>query len=176
MADIYNTDMDAMYRDFLRNQSGATELFKTSLHNQDFKTAHRIAHTLKSLAALMNEANLSNIARKIEDGLRRDKEPTKLEIQELEYEMNRILTGIARYVEKNPILKAADNADFDKFVATKLFNELAIGLSQKRGDVLDTIDKLQTIPQTDELIMALEDFEFEKALIALKQLRQNLEV
>jgi len=177
MSDTNGAQMNVMYRDFLRNSNNIVGQLQDAVLANDFKTAHRLAHTTKSLSAIMQEKPLENISRKIEERVRLDNPPTPLQMQEFEREATRLLLGIKDYLESHPATDIVpDDAPFDKAAAMELFDNLHHGLSTKRGDVLDTIEQLQKIPQTIELITYIEDFEFAQALDALKRLRQRLEV
>ena len=177
MDNIYNTDMDAMYRDFVRNKGDVAAQIREALQMWDFKLAHRLAHTLKGIAGLMYEKDLANIAKRIEEILRTTSIPTEFELEELEYQVEKLLQKIELYFENNDAPKVAgDDDEFDKESATKLFDWLEENLTARRGDVLDTVEKLRAIPKTQALITNIEDFEFADALENLEKLRQTLEV
>ncbi|MCL2752876.1 MAG: Hpt domain-containing protein [Defluviitaleaceae bacterium] len=177
MGSTHTSEIEVIYRDFLRNNSNIIAQLTDALQVNDFKTAHRLAHTTKSLCAIMNEKSLKDISKRIEEKLRRDEIPAALEIQEFEREAIKLLEYIKCYLKNNSLTNVPkDNFDFDKTVAEEFLSKLEHDLTLKRGNVLDAIDYLQKIPNTDELIICIEDFEFGKALDELKHLRQKLGV
>jgi len=166
---------DEAYKDFARNQKNTMSEMVTSIDTGDLKTAHRLAHTLKGLAAIINEKELEALARNAEDALREEKLPT--EIDALNIEIDRVLAMIADRIKNEvssvPIISIED---IDKTSAKQLFDKVEELLGSKRGAVVNLTDELAAIPQTEALIAHIDDLEFEPALESLKEIRKILDV
>ncbi|MCL2579568.1 MAG: ATP-binding protein [Oscillospiraceae bacterium] len=163
------------YKDFARSQSNVmSEMFRAVQAN-DIKTAHRLAHTLKGLAAIIKEKNLVKLARMAEDSFRAGNVP--MEIDELNLELEKVLAKIEIYLREIPVSKnTVSAADLDKTAVGALFDKAAELLVTKRGAVINMTDELAAIPQTEGLIALIEDLAFEAALERLSKLRKDLEV
>jgi len=176
MGKAFGPEMETIYKDFLRNQGDIVCQLKNAIAAKNYKAAHRLVHTAKSLANLMHERPLADISKKLEAVLRKGTLPSNLEINEFEREATYLLKGITEHLKDSAKPLVAVDANFDKAAAKQLFVDLEAGLLSKRGDVLDAVDALAKIPHTSKLIENIEDFEFVEALGSLATLKEKLGV
>ena len=170
-SELYNT----AYKDFARTQKNAMNDLLSAIDSNDIKTAHRIAHTLKGIAGIINENVFEELARKAENALRTGNMPTK--ISELSNEFEKVMGKIELQLQAEAEPQyTASILDMDKAATTALFDKLSELLEDKRGAAINMIDELVNIPQTKALIAHIEDLAFDFALESLNQLRKTLEV
>jgi HPt (histidine-containing phosphotransfer) domain-containing protein len=141
-----------------------------SLHSGDIKTAHRIAHTLKSSAGYLGKKALAEAALSLEDSL--SSEPpvyTSEQLSTLENELNNALR------EFEPLLAEAE-ANKPKAAAVGKDKLAAIleGLRPllENGDfsAANYVDELQCIAGMEKLAELIDDYDFEAALALLATL------
>jgi two-component system, sensor histidine kinase and response regulator len=115
---------------FSDENAGKISEIRLAIENSEIKTAHRLAHTLKSAAATIGAESLSRAARKMESALV-SKKPADFEklLLETEAQMNPVLSALEALESTPPA--AAKNPP----------NEQAFGaLLQKLADLLDDND------------------------------------
>ena len=90
--DVYvSQEMAAMIRaEFLESQSNAFDEISSAIADNDMKTAHRLAHNLKSFAALMSEHLLESTAQNIESSLKDGEIPPSGYMDTLSNELKQI--------------------------------------------------------------------------------------
>ncbi|MCL2216412.1 MAG: ATP-binding protein [Defluviitaleaceae bacterium] len=137
-----------------------------ALETGDVKTAHRLAHTLKSSAGLIGENTLAQIAKAVENSLAEGKMPDQL--SDLENELNRVLEGIS---VPEPVRPPGGKTKED---ARELLNQLKTLLESKSVKCLDFLDELRLIPEAATLADQIESFDFKPALNELRTLIEAL--
>ncbi|MCL2851407.1 MAG: ATP-binding protein [Defluviitaleaceae bacterium] len=80
--------------DFIKTQSNAMEEINRAIANGDIKTAHRLAHSLKGMAGLLNEQPLAKAAQEAEHIMKRGAVPEDSCMQAMETELNEVLRKI----------------------------------------------------------------------------------
>ena len=167
---------DKIRKDFLRTKKNAFKELTDAIDNEDLETAHRLAHNLKGLAGLIGENELMELAQKAENILRDGGVPTKW-LGAIQLELTAVLEKIGeQFKDKLQPELERNTQGFDKEKAAIIFDELTPLLEQRRGSAMDFLNQLALIPQTEELINQIEDFEFALALETLEKLRNLLEV
>lgn len=159
--------------DFANSNKNFTRDLNAALVNEDTKTAQRMSHTLKGLAALIHKEDLRKAALEVEIGLEKGKiECTEEQVSNLSTQLQLVLEEIEEIRKE-----VGDFAPkVDKVKATKLFDKLAIMIQDNSAECLDVIDELKEFPETGILIRQIEQFDFDKASITLDSVRQLLEV
>jgi HPt (histidine-containing phosphotransfer) domain-containing protein len=160
-------------RDFAKGQKYTMFDLRAEIAATHLATAHRLAHTLKSLAGLIGEDILRDIAVHVEQQLRIKKIPTDADLETLEGELNRVLFEIA---ESGILDEDSFNAPPALEEQTLLFNKLHNLLSENDAACIEYIDEIALIPETKVLIRQIENFAFRDALTTLTVLRDILEV
>jgi HPt (histidine-containing phosphotransfer) domain-containing protein len=133
----------------------------------DIKTAHRIAHTLKSSAGYLGKTALQNAAESLESSLQKEPftyTPEQLNIIETE------LSGALK--EFAPLLALAEAAlpsavQVDAQALTALLSELRPLLAKSDFGASEYTERLQGITGMEELAERIENFDFEGALAVL---------
>jgi len=90
-SDLYDT----VCEDFVNNQKNVVAEILAALEENDFRTAQRLAHTLKGLAGLLSENTLWDLAEKTEAACKADTLPFEY-IGELSSEVDAVLERISR--------------------------------------------------------------------------------
>ena len=167
---------ERVYKDFARSQKNIMPEIMSAFEANDFKTAHRLAHTLKGLAGLIGETKLVLISGKVEAAFYKGDVPTEL-FDDLNNEVEDVLARIAeQFKDETPSVAAIPADEVDKDAAKELFDKLVDLLAANNVEAMDMLDGLSSIPQSESLISQIENFDFDLALESLNELRQILEV
>ena len=159
--------------DFAKNQKNSFANIKQAINSNDIKTAHRLAHSLKSVAGLINENELVQVAETSEHLLQEGKIPTNEQLSAIECELTRVLEGIGK---PEASLLPFDTKNFDKEHALALFNELEKLLKLHDADSLNYLEQLRLIPETAVLCKQLDDYDFAAASITPNVLKSIFDV
>lgn len=157
-------------RDFAKAQRYTIHDLRAEIAANHLATAHRIAHTLKSLAALIDEESLRGVALVVEQKLRDSELPSESDMLALEAELGSVLAKIAAsgVLEDDVLIPLA----CDERAA--LFDRLEVLLSESDTACADLVSEISKIPETKILIRQIENFSFNDALVTLKVLRDIL--
>ena len=148
--------------DFAKNQKNAFANILQALDADDPETAHRLAHSIKGLAALIHESALSQAAEHVENLLDSGKKPTNKALSALEYELKNVLDSISL-----PEVKAS----YDMEVLAKLKPLL----EHRKAECLELLDELRFIPETAIISRQMQKLDFGGALKSLNVLIAILE-
>ena len=135
-----------------------------ALDTGDFKTAHRISHTLKSSAGYLGKRELQDAALSLELSLQSEP-PTYTA-----YQLDIFNTELARaLIEFDPIFKESeaektDAVQIDKKELTELLMEVRPLLQKGDFTVVGYIKRLQGIIGMEELTELIDDYDFENAI------------
>ncbi|MCL2194003.1 MAG: response regulator, partial [Treponema sp.] len=143
-----------------------------AIETDDIKLAHRLVHTLRSNAAQLGKQNLQRIAREVEETLKEGKEPvTERQLRFLEAELKVVLEEFSLMVVET------DNSTLSVALTTEEALELAKQMEPllKSGnpECLKFINRISTIPGSEELVRQMEEFDFEAALSTLTELKEG---
>jgi len=160
---------------FVKENRGTFWTMLDALDSEDFKTAHRIAHTLKSSAGYLGKIELQEAALALELSLQ--SEPPVYTA----YQLDIFNTELARVlIEFDPVFK---ESEAEKTAAVQIdIEELSALLMEIRpllhkGDftVVSYIKQLQGIIGMEELSELIEDYDFENALKLLDEIAAGRE-
>jgi len=158
-------DHDELRKEFANSQKDIIQNINHAIESADFKTAQLHTHTLKSLAGLIGETNLMNLAGKCEAAFRRERLPVDtLEI--LSSETSRVLNKINKTLTERP--KAPPPSPEEIKI---IFEKLESLLANNNTEAITLLPTLATIPDSDELISHIENFNFSIALKCLQKLK-----
>jgi HPt (histidine-containing phosphotransfer) domain-containing protein len=146
--------------------AGITQALSTG----DIKTAHRIAHTLKSSAGYLGKKELAEVARDLESSLQNgtaDHTPEQLSLLEKEL--------ASALLEFEPIVKAVESEKPEAvLIDAGELKSLLAGLRPllEKGDfgAADFVEKLQGITGMEDLAARVDDYDFEGALKLLNKI------
>jgi HPt (histidine-containing phosphotransfer) domain-containing protein len=151
-------------RDTYKHMTGA-------LASGDHKTAHRIAHTLKSSAGYLGRKELSEAAFSLEQSLHGDPPVyTPEQLSALEQELETALRDFRPLVNQAASEKP-DAVQIDGESLKTLLSELEPFLQKGDFGALDYLEKLQGIAGMEELAERVDDYDFEGALQVLQTLK-----
>ena len=169
---------DKLRSDFARDQKNVFSDISEALSIGNAKTAHRLAHTLKGLAATIKETSLAKVSGELEKLLMQEGEGTGEAVEQkmstLEKELALVFDKIEMQMPKGSAAaygKALPEMDKTK----ELLDRLAESLLVDSAETLDLIEDLRDIPEAAALIRQIEDFDFDQASKTLVILREILE-
>jgi HPt (histidine-containing phosphotransfer) domain-containing protein len=149
---------------FVKDNRNTFEKLTNSLSSGDIKTAHRIAHTLKSIAGYLGKNELREAALTLEEALRNETaNHTNDQLITFEKELKAALD------EYEPLFLRAESAkppaapiDLEQLKA--LLTEIKPLL--EKGDFTSStyVEKLESIKGMAELAQHIDDYDFEGAL------------
>jgi CheY-like chemotaxis protein len=153
-------------RDFAKSQKNIMPEMQRALEANDFKTAHLLAHTLKSLAGLIGENNLATLAADAEKAFR---SAETICLNSLTTEVENVLTKLNAIYKDTP----APPLTTDTREIAKLLNKLEAFLQQSNAEAINLLPQLRTIPNTQDIITQIENYNFECALVSLINLKSK---
>ena len=165
--------VEKLRQDFLRNYKNIYSDMIIALEQEDSKTAHRLAHSLKGLAGLIKERKLVNLAANVENLLNAGSHPTYEVLTALGDEFNRVIANITPAVVTVAPVQAPVAVDIDM---KALFDKLTPLLKYRSTESLDYLEQLKAVPDSRILQAQIENIEFAAAEMTLKTLRQILDV
>jgi len=160
---------------FKSNQKKFAEIVK-AIESNDIKLAHRLAHTLKGNAGQIGETLLqkaaADVERQLEDG---ENLVTSQQMSALETELNAVLSHLASDFPPPPEPDESSSGQMLDVKSTlELIEKLEPMLRMGSPDCLEFIDSLRLIPESEELICQIEDFDFGQAVVTLAELKIRL--
>jgi CheY-like chemotaxis protein len=138
----------------------------------DNRTAHRLAHTLKSCAGNIGEKELQSAAAVVEAVLK----DGKCDIDEnlaavLKAELETVLHKLAPLLAEANKRNAVKTADADK--VRNILQTLEPMLINNNPDCEDLLDDIRAIPGAEDLVWQIERFKFAQALEALTAIKKG---
>jgi len=155
---------------FVKENQKAFENITTSLSMGDTKTAHRIAHSLKSSAGYIGKEDLQQAAFSLEKSLQDETVGcTSEQLDTLERELEKALS------EFEPLLKEAksekpDDMQIDCERLAALLSELEPLLKKGDFNAVGFVEELQSFASMEELAERIDDYDFDGALQVLNSL------
>jgi len=158
---------------FVKDNQDTFRKITAALSTGDTKTAHRIAHTLKSNAGYLDRTELQKAAASLEHSLQGN--PPKYTAEQLGI-IEKELTNVFREFE--PLLKEAESEKSETIRVsaeelTALFAELRPLLMKSDFGAGQYVEKLQGIAGMEELAERIDDYDFESALKILNSLESE---
>ncbi|GHV44447.1 hypothetical protein AGMMS49546_28430 [Spirochaetia bacterium] len=182
-------DDEALYRQFLADFAPAHEQdlpkIDASLWQGDFKTARRLAHTLKSSSSMLGARKLQEAALAVDSALAEEKKPAGALLDALDAALKEVLGALSGIPENGPENPPADSPGpqnspqaLDKAAAAALIEKLKPLLKTSSTACLDLLDDIRKTfgPLGDKpqrLIDKIRDFEFPDAAEILEKI-ENL--
>jgi len=154
-------------KDFAKSQSNIIPEIQRVMESKDFKTAHLLTHTLKSLAGLIGEDELRTLAANAEADFRKEIIP---DITQLSTELERVLkklNDIYRIPAQPPQIT-------DPTKIAEILDNLQNFLLQNNAEVITLIPDLVAIPKTEDIVHNIENYNFTQALECVRKLQASL--
>ncbi|MCL1844046.1 MAG: response regulator [Defluviitaleaceae bacterium] len=168
--DFLEINAEKLKTDFKRGQKNTFNEIKRAVTENDYETARRHAHNIKSLSALIGETKLSAIAEALEEMFAAEEIPSRENLKKFKTELGKVLDKIA----EAPSLNAEKT--LDKATASALFDKLQTLLASRNSECVQYVDEIKKIPESAVLVRQIEEFDFSLASGTLKTLRAVLEV
>jgi len=153
---------------FVKDNRETAENIKTALHTGDLKTAHRIAHTLKSSAGYLKRVKLQDAAASLEHSLQT--EPygyTPEQFADIESEMAAALKEYEPLVAEAEAQKQAKTTQADEGELAGIIAELRPLLEKSDFEASKYVERLQGIEGMEEVAERIDNYDFEGALALL---------
>ena len=162
---------------FVKSCQTRFDEIKNAVTDGDINLAHRIAHTLKSNAALIGKTVLQQAAAEVEAALKDgENRATETQMNALRTELSAVLDELSPYLEEreNPERSGASAAGLEADKANEVLEKLLPLLESGNVECLNMINTLRTIPGSAGLIAQMEDFNFRTAAEMLVELSTKL--
>ena len=154
------------------NQTTSSEIDE-ALKSGDVKTAHRLAHTLKSSAGFLGRKALQDAAFSLEQSLQ--SEPAEYSTEQLNAIDSELKKALSEF---EPMLKEAKSKKSDAVVIES--GDLAALLAElkpllEKGDFAASgyVEKLESLAGMEELAERIDEYDFEGALKVLYSLEKS---
>jgi CheY-like chemotaxis protein len=163
---------------FLKDNQTKGREIRDAISSGDLKLAHRLAHTLKSVAGLVEQPELQKAAYTVERALStEDIDSATAHLGVLETELAKSLAELSAVkltaAPEKEIAPAADAINPSQML--KIVDKLWLLLEKGDSDCLNVIDGLRSIPASEKLIEQVEDYDFELAINTLEEIKRELE-
>jgi len=133
---------------------------------RDMKLAHRLAHNLKGAAGMIGMDALRSAAAETEDTLKGGMFPAEEQMERLGAELSKTLDELKPLLTNTPAQEKPEPKNAKQ--AQELFERLTPLLESYDSRCVGLLDEIRAIPGSDELIMQIEDYEFESAIQTLR--------
>ena len=169
--------LNTLLRNFpIDNQDKVNEI-NEAISLGDIKLAHRLAHTLKGNAGLINKTKLYNAASEVESLLEaRMNTPGDIGTDVFKI-IKRLDTELAVVLDQlKPLAGELEEEvvePLDKQQALALLKELQTMLKRKNPGCVNKLAELRAIPDSGELAAHIEKYQFKPALEALRELMEK---
>jgi HPt (histidine-containing phosphotransfer) domain-containing protein len=162
---------------FVKENLHTYEKMRDALDSQDYKTAHRIAHTLKSSAGYLGEKALQAASLSLEMSLQGDPPAyTPEQMETFENELATALRGfeiIVQEMEAEKKHEKAEAVEMGEDELAAILAELRPLLVKSDFEAVNLIEKLQGIKGMEELAERVDDYDFNGALAILDSLEHK---
>ena len=160
---------------FVTDNQSIYERIENALSKGDVKTAHRLAHTIKSNAGQINETQLQDAAGVVEARLESGHNSLESgQLKRFKLELEHVLEKMA------PLLQEANNREVtqteDKQTIQDIITKLEPLVANKNPDCEEMLEEIRTIPGSEELIKAIENFKFKQAMEELQSIKKRWEL
>jgi HPt (histidine-containing phosphotransfer) domain-containing protein len=158
---------------FLKDNRTIIEQIAAAQEKGDTVLAHRLAHTLKSNAALIGKTGLQKTAADAEQTLKAGKPLTRQQMSLLKNELDTVLEELASMKALLQVTPRNIEAS-DKNQILAALERLEIMLKNRDPECMVFLDTIRAIPETEELVRQVENFDFKPALITISTLKEKL--
>jgi len=157
---------------FVRDNQEKYSEIANAMEAGNIKLAHRLAHTLKGLAAMIGEPKLKEAAKEVEKNLKNeDNHTTPQQMKTLEEELSAVLSKLSYLLleETETVITKLSEEQAKAIIMT-----LKEMLANRNPESAELIDKVKELPYPDEklrkLVTQIENYEFKLALETLADL------
>ncbi|MCL1885061.1 MAG: response regulator [Defluviitaleaceae bacterium] len=159
--------IEKLRRDFARKQKDVFTELTIALGNDKRETARWHVDTIRNMAGMIGEQVLTKVASDVANAIVNGEIPTRL-LEMLNQELTKVISGIP-YEEYN------ERASLSNLETVVLFEKLHSLLLIDNAECMFLVEGLLKIPNSDELVNHIENFNFPAALDALESLMKTTE-
>jgi CheY-like chemotaxis protein len=159
---------------FVKNNQNIFTEITEAVEAEDIKLAHKLGHSLKGNAGMIGKTDLRNAAADVETLLRGGDNSTwddKMFI--LKSELNFVLEGLMPLLDESAKNDKSELLEKEQVLA--LFEKLAVMLENINPECINLLDELKSVSGTEELVLQMEDYDFEAAVKVLDELKKKWE-
>ncbi|MCL2702399.1 MAG: ATP-binding protein [Defluviitaleaceae bacterium] len=157
---------------FVTDNQDICAKIKEAADNGDIKTAHRLAHTLKSNAGQIGERRLQAAAVTAEAMLEEGRNLLNKEhLNSLEHEMKAVLEKLAPLLAEAGAKNTVKTTDAE--LVREIIQKLEPMLINRNPDCEDMLDDINRIPEAGGLVKHIERFKFKDALEELARIKKG---
>ena len=163
---------------FVKGNQTTFKDINNALESGDIKLAHRLAHTLKSVAGIVGMKSLSQAAMAVEQTLATGKtELLSEQMSTLEDELKTALEELTPIMNDHigKVHREKSGVPYNRRNALKLLENLDSLLEADSFDSLNLVDDISIIPGTEQLVSQVENMKFKQARETLALVKQQLE-
>ena len=166
--------------DFLKDHADDMILLRGYLAENDPDGARRIAHTLKSTAALIGAIRLSGVAESVERTLHDMDDCNEENLTSLDNELNLVLDELRPAPDSDAVPEVVQNIPpLDKEAALALLDKLEPLLKARSSQCLELFDEISDTftplgALGQDLLENLDSFDFKEALGVTYKIREKL--
>jgi len=158
---------------FVKNNETIYNKIIEAADSGDIKSAHRLAHTLKSNAAQIGKKQLQSIAAVVETMLSEGKNLlTEEQKNSLEAELKSVLCELAPLIAEVKPQQREEAVGAERML--ELIEKLEPLLKNNDTESLSFLDELYAVPEASELARQIEEYEFKLATAILEDLKKRL--
>jgi len=136
----------------------------------DIETAARLAHTIKSSAAMIYEPALSEISAILEKLLMQGDIPDANTLKSFGDEFNKVLNNIGEV--EQIVINEEDKLGIDESI--NLLNKVKPLVAEQSLECMDMLETLRRIPGSEEFCEKIRSYEFDEAVEELEKLLNSL--
>ncbi|MCL2665849.1 MAG: ATP-binding protein, partial [Defluviitaleaceae bacterium] len=165
---------------FINNNRNIYQKIIDAVNENDIKTAHRLAHTLKGNAAQLEMTPLQQAAENAEAALKNETNCLSAgQLEKLKIEIDKALALLETVHQKNSRDQKNSNDQKMEYTAdaaetAEIFSKLEPLLESSNTECLFYSDALKKIKGSDELIIHIENLDFEKAKKCFAALKKRM--
>jgi HPt (histidine-containing phosphotransfer) domain-containing protein len=157
---------------FKNNQTVHTKIAE-AVAAGDMKLAHRLAHTLKGSAGLIGKTGLRNAASEVEALLREGTISVwENKMSNLKNELTIVLEELKQALDESETQEEPQTLNNEQILA--LFEKLKPMLENINPECVDMLGELRVIPEAEELVQQIENFNFSAASKTLIDLEEKM--
>jgi len=160
---------------FVKNNQSTFDDIKHALDTGDIKLAHRLVHTLKSNAGQIGEKSLQEAAKIVEENLKDEENTIDLaQLEILDKTLKKLLKKLKPMLAEIQSDTNDETANPEKVL--EILGRLEPILKKRKSEYLNMFDEIRSIPNSEDIVKYLEDFEFKKALDELYKIKERPEL
>jgi signal transduction histidine kinase/DNA-binding response OmpR family regulator len=166
-----------LINNFVRDNRGKMSEIERALESENMQLAHRLVHTLKGTAGQLGKSLLQQVAAEIEHLLKEGKWVAPNQMARLEMELDAVLAVFTPLVVDENFTAPSEGVirNLDKDASLALLAELEPLLASGNPECRKLVGRLRRLPGAEELLQQMEDLDFDAAMVALVELRKQLE-